>query len=199
MDLYHNIICNLSPHKLEYFELESQKRKYVGYTLFQRHYYHNISEPDPPDDIYDALSQLNINDDDSDNNSEDDEDDIYSTSSRSTNQTDNISIETDTSSNDKHKYPKISDIWNALDARQQQFWSHRAFMLNKTLLIGQFVQIPDVLLHNNILSQEKVMNAITKDWQRFVKMFRLSMRSNPSKKQSVSTYRFLNQPIFVGK
>ena len=80
------------------------------------------------------------------------------------------------------KYPKLSDIWNSLHATQQQFWSQRALKLNKTPLLGQFTNIPQSLIHNNMLSHQKIISAITMDWQRFVKMFRYSVRRNPTKK-----------------
>ena len=40
MEIYEKIIADITENQLENFELESQSRKYIGYTLFQRHYYY---------------------------------------------------------------------------------------------------------------------------------------------------------------
>ena len=167
MDTYNKIVSFLSHDELEYFELESQSRKYVGYTLFQRHYYHYICEPQPPDDLCDEMARLNCNDndEDEDHNTDDEEDDEYSITSKSINTSDKVSTGTDISSDEEMKYPKLSDIWNSLHATQQQFWSQRALKLNKTPLLGQFTNIPQSLIHNNMLSHQKIMSAITMDWQ----------------------------------
>ena len=149
MELYHQIISNISELHLESFELESLSRKYVGYTLFQRHYFYAISEPEPMDNIYLSLESINIDDED---NFE------YNSSSESiaTNHSGLLSSGTDISSNEQQSFPKIYDIWNSLDPKQQYFWSQRALMLNKMPLLGEFTDIPDTLINNNMLSKEKL-------------------------------------------
>ena len=122
MEIYEKIIADITENQLEKFELESQSRKYIGYTLFQRHYYYFISKPEPPDDISNYFSKLDMNstEDDMEERSESDEDDFLTTSSSSS-LVENESTGTDFSSEDKSNYPKISQIWNILNARQQHF------------------------------------------------------------------------------
>ena len=200
MEIFDKIIADITENQLENFELENQSRKYIEYTLFQIHYYYFISKPEPPDYISNYFFKLNMNstDDDMEERCESDKDDFLTTSSSSS-LVENESTGTEVSSEDKINYPKISQIWNILNARQQHFWYKSALMLNKTPLLGLFTTIPEPLLHNNILSQEKLLNAIKIDWQRFLKMLRSSLTRNSSIKQSACFYKFLNQAIYVGK
>ena len=86
-----------------------------------------------------------------------------------------------------------------MDSESNLFWDNRALLLNKTPLQGQFEEIPIQLMFDGKLSATCVLNGLSDDWRRFVRMFCTSIIKEPTSNQSSAVYVYLNHKIEVGQ
>ena len=60
MVTYDQIVRVLSTNTLQEFELESYSRKYVGYTLLMKHYYHFLQLDDTVEYVIEGIDSLKV-------------------------------------------------------------------------------------------------------------------------------------------
>ena len=89
---YNDIISNLSNNQLEDFEIESQSRQYIGYTLFSRHY-HYMKHAENMEDLDMDMGKCSLTEESNDTS----DDDESSTPTQSTNSTGTLSTSNDSS------------------------------------------------------------------------------------------------------
>ena len=189
----HDEIRNmLSPTRLEDFEIESSSRAYNGFTLFMKHYYHRLKADETPESLIEGIESMRVFDDSSATIYSDDASSISTTISVAMINSNNIIT------NQGYQHTVLADIWNNLEASNQTFWNDQAKLLNQQPLVGHFVEVPRVLLHNYQLSSHKVLKGLSLDWHRFVKGARSALLKDPSSHQSSKTYKFLTENITIG-
>ena len=193
MPSYEDVLGSAT-HELMEFEIGSESQKYSGYTLFSKHYFCYLKEEENYNEPYaksvtEMLQDMLIEADES--ISEEDEESYDS---------DSVKSSTTTSTSDViAPCRNMANMWNGQSARNQSFWRLRAVRLNAHPLVGSFCAIPECLLDSERkLSSTKVLMGIREDWCRFVKICRSALGKYSSQKESISSYKFLNEKVNVG-
>ena len=167
-------------------ELESNSRKYTGYTLFSRQFYfifkserHKHIKCTSSVDV--VMAKVTISDSYEENSS-------YSS----------FSIESDDVAQDSSDVMKhMCKMWNDMVSEQQSYWRRRALLLNKEPKLGEFKELPDFLSDSGAFLTNRFLPLLTNDWNRFVKIMRSSLKQHRCR-ESDRTYNFLGEVVTVG-